>query len=389
MDTRKRIGLAATWAAALAGLAFGWKSTPSAAGDGRWVVLLGGGPREGGQPIGVRVGTKEIVVYDAEGPRVAWDPLSRRRREIVGGGRWGKLERLQRVLFPSGDADPVVIRFEVEGPIAGLGGWSRPGEDRGPSWKASQAPGRLAAVSPDGSQIYVLDHDEHCHEIGRLTAIDADRGPGESFERPGLFGLRVSEDGSRVLALHPNRSSLLDGRGLTLLDELPAAHDARLSPDGRSGVLLARQAAILWSKAGRPRRIDFPSSPVDAALDPGSGRVAIVSATRFALVELGSGVVLRQHDLPDDRARLRSVVLFPDGGRWAVGSLEIRRGRDGRATASALVRVTVDGVARGTRSEASFETTAWTASSPELRLLPQGDLLVTTPDAARVLELPR
>lgn len=380
--------LASFTSALIAGVAFA-RSAPPLALPRDFVQLYPAPGDTDGVPLGVHIGPELVHVYDAEGPSVAWHYATGERRPKSLAWNRPRLAKNERLVFVDGDALPLIVTFSQKdgAPVVASVGLPDRQDDDLP---LAEAPGRVLHASADRQRLFVVDRDEHFPERGRLSVAAASGAALGRFHRPGLFGVRATADGNVLLALHASGVSVLDGGAQPTGAELPFARDARLAPDGSAAVLLGLDSATIWSRGNVVGRVDFPSPPLDASIAPalGARRAAIVSATRFVLVDVDSGAVLATRDLPAGAARQHSVDLARDGRRWAIGSLSITQ-RDtggGNGRARALVTVVNEGSPPSAREE--FETSSWNSRSPEVRLLPGGDVLVSTPDAVRVLEVP-
>lgn len=182
----------------------------------------------------------------------------------------------------------------------------------------------LAALSPDGRLILLLDGDD------ALAAIDWQSGetlftlPPQDQRWTGP--LRFAPDGQRVIVGLAQRPAILDlttGAILPLADVAGPVLAADFSPDGARVAVAGAGGAGVWDAQTGQRLRAFQAHREGAAVQaiafsPDGARVASGDEDNLAFVwDAETGAV--QFSLPGLRGAVQALAFSPDGSRIAVG----------------------------------------------------------------------
>ena len=261
--------------------------------------------------------------------------------------------------------------------------------DGQPSWKiASNGPTNFY-ISNDGSTVAAVIQDMHNPAAGRLTLYDAEGQELGSVKQPLILRTRLADDGSRVVVNTGEDALQIFDRHAKRLHRLPASADFRISADGRTIATFHSNAVVLYRMGKEISRIPTHGVARDAAFTRDGLNVAVVEKHTLYLYDVAQKALVLSRNTTQRDWEYRTVALAPDGATVAVGMLTITerktRRRQGKAEAAVLVLDSKGAV----HTRHLFTPQMWNRLTPSLRFFAGGaKLLVVTPDAVRLLDLP-
>ena len=194
--------------------------------------------------------------------------------------------------------------------------------------------GHMVRLSPDASRAYVTSRGAE----GTLSVIylDEDRDPNVIETGPGAEGIAITPDGSEVWVLNRAEESIsvVDTRTLRVIEELPSrpfAGRAEASPDGRHVAAvngMGGQAAAgylrIYDVASRAVLHDVPITGSNQAGTGGFGLLAHEEMV-FLATRSGGEVYIYDWNNPNEPKTLTTGHAAPDGMAWTPHRLNVFR----------------------------------------------------------------
>lgn len=320
----------------------------------------------------MRATGNQLQVFTPSGPERPWDIDEAAEVTEVDTdlSDWEQdIEQGAQLLFAGFEHPPAIARFE------------KLAEDRvdiqvefpGTSAKPIRPPRDLRytlQVTTQRNMLAVWTGDQQRTGEGWLRLFRAEGQPSTQISIPGLRGLRLSDNGERILAISSQGSALFDETGARLAD-LPGARDGFIARDGSASVVFGTDGAVFYQDATRIGQIPATSPLRDAAFSSEPALVAVAERDRVYIYDLQQKAITWRRANPTRALQNQSIDIEPDGVRLAIGRLEIGRLPMKNQAGQATGQIVVLDRAAPSRAVAPFQLGVWNSTTPDVRFIPQ------------------